>query len=63
MKNEIHTTPSSSAPGPPVPPSAAILAEYGHRVLVLEREKFPALPHRRIAAAVHLPAPATAGFD
>src|SRR3954469_23163219 len=27
--------------GPAGSPAAAILAEYGHRVLVLEREKFP----------------------
>src|ERR1700745_1758182 len=27
--------------GPAVSSSSAILAEYGHRVLVLEREKFP----------------------
>ena len=41
MKNDSSYDAIIIGAGPAGSSSAAILAEYGHRVLVLEREKFP----------------------
>jgi flavin-dependent dehydrogenase len=41
MKDQHHYDALIIGAGPAGSSSAAILAEHGHRVLVLEREKFP----------------------
>lgn len=41
QNNENHFDALIIGGGPAGASSAAILAQYGHRVLVLEREKFP----------------------
>ena len=41
MKNDNSFDALIIGAGPAGSSSAAILAEYGHRVLILEREKFP----------------------
>ncbi len=49
--------------GPAGSATAALLSEYGHRVLVLEPRKISPLPHWRVPAAVYLPAVAAPGLD